>query len=134
MEKKGTYQHVSATINSAETSKSLRKLTKTIERVDVGRLAVLGQGLSVQLHAVYQAITLSWPLQIVVIQVQSQGVTKEVNSVRLQSEILRHQLLGGLLGHIHFVVGFWVIPLKVLNKLKELLASPLLKQSHQGGR
>jgi hypothetical protein len=37
------YQHVSATINSTETSESLGEFTKTIERIDVGGLAVLGQ-------------------------------------------------------------------------------------------
>lgn len=45
-------KHVGTTVDGGETSKSLRKLTKTVERIDVGRLSIACHRVHIKTNAV----------------------------------------------------------------------------------
>jgi len=123
-------QHVGTTIDGAETSKALRKLTKTVERVQVGALGIgiTRQGVEVELHT--NDGLESGLLQVVIVQVQADSVTDEIDGVGLEVK-LGVELSHGHLVEVVALVSLGILRLVVLSIDKELGATTLLKETHE---
>jgi len=126
----GGVEHVGTTVDGAETSKALRKLTKTIEWVEVGALGVgiAGKRVEVELHA--DDRLKSRLLQVVIVEVEADSVTDEVDGVGLKAE-LGIELTHGHLVQVIARVGLGILRLVVLGIDEELGATTLLKEAHE---
>jgi len=126
----GSVEHVGTTVDGAETSKALRKLTKTVERVEVRALcsSITREGVEVELHAKNRLE--SRLSQIVIVQVQADCVADEIDGIRLEAE-LGVELSHGHLGEIVALVGLGIVGLVLLCVEEELGATTLLEETHE---
>jgi len=106
----GLIQHVGPAINGTETSEGLGKLSQAVKRVDVGRFAIAGHRGGVEDDAVIcgpgrlgDVTNSSQQLDngaemgnntanALIVKVKCHGMTNEVLSTRLETELLIHSL------------------------------------------
>jgi hypothetical protein len=122
-------KHIGSSVDSGQTGESLWKLSESITWVDERRSSsVLVEGVTVELDLADGFN--SWALQVVIIGVESTGMSDEGLGVIIESKLLvelRHRLTVD----IEVVVGLWLIGLPSSNIVSEISASSLLKDSHQ---
>lgn len=121
-------QHVRATIDGAKPGEPLGQLAKAVQRIQVRALAVASQRVAVQLDALDQIG--GRLVDVVVVQVQRQGVAGEVLSVLVQPE-LGVQLLGRHALRVDVLPRFRIVLLEVLHEYKEVAETPFLEYAHQ---
>lgn len=87
-------EHVSAAVDGGQTGETLRQFSKTVERVDVRRLSVSGNRVTVQADALDGLRSLSGVGDVVVGEVQSHGVANKVLGAGLKTELVVDVLHG----------------------------------------
>ena len=80
-------KHVSTAVDGGQTSKTLGKLTQTVERVDVWRFTVPGHRVHVQADAVDGFAGIADLVDVLIGRVQSHRVTNEVTGVVFKAEL-----------------------------------------------
>jgi len=123
-------EHVGTTIDGAETSKALRKLTKTIERIEIRTLGIgiTRKRVEVELHT-NDRLKSRLP-QVIIVEVQADSVADEIDGIGLKAELgveLTHSHLGEIIAR----VGLGILRLVVLGVDKELGATTLPKKTHE---
>lgn len=141
-------KHVGTSVDSRQTSEALRELTQTVERVDVGRLAVAGHRVHVQADAVDGIGGHSTLSNIVVGLIQGHGVANEVTGVFFQAEFVIDFLHGALSNvqaytmlavmtmqtprpRSRTLVSTRVVFLEFANPFEKFLGPPLLEHAHE---
>lgn len=89
-------EHVGTSIDSRQTGETLGKFTKTVQRVDIRRLAVPSHGVHVQANPVDGVGSHARLFNVFIGLVEGHRVTNEVPGVRLQSELVVDVLHGTL--------------------------------------
>jgi predicted aldo/keto reductase-like oxidoreductase len=87
-------EHVSTTVDGGQTSETLGKLAKTVQRVDVRRLSVSGNRVTVQADTLNGLRSLARGGDVVISQVQSHGVANEVLGSIFKAELVINILHG----------------------------------------
>src|SRR5690242_11042509 len=90
-------EHICTTVDSRETSEALRKFAQAVQRVDVRRLAVACHRVDIETNALDCFVCGALLVDVVVGLVQGHGVTDEVTSCGLQSELVVDVLHGAVL-------------------------------------
>lgn len=81
-------EHVSAAIDGREAGKTLGQLAKTVERVDVRRFSVTGDGVAVEADTLDGLRGLADGGHVLVGQVEGHGVADEVAGASLKTELV----------------------------------------------
>ena len=123
----GLVQHVRAPVDGGEPGEALGQLPEPVQRVEVGRLAVPGQGLSVQLDPLHSLDT--GLAAVTVISVESHGVTNKVARVLIKTKLFVDFVHGT--GGAEILPCLGIIHIEVLGPNQEILESSLFKQTHQ---
>lgn len=89
-------KHIGTTVDGGKTSEALRKLTETIERVDVWGLSVTSHRVHVQADAVNGLDSGAGLVDVSVGGVQGHGVADEIASVILKAELVVDLLHGAV--------------------------------------
>lgn len=89
-------EHVSAAVDGGQTGETLRKLAKTVERVDVRRLSVSSNRVTVQANALDSLGSLAGCGDVIVGEVKSHGVANEVLCGCLEAELVVNIFHGAL--------------------------------------
>jgi hypothetical protein len=89
-------EHVSTAVDGRQTGETLGKLAKTVERVDVRRLSVSSNRVTVQADSLDGLGSLAGGGDVVVGEVESHGVTNEVLCGGLEAELVIDILHGAL--------------------------------------
>ena len=126
----GFVEHVGTAVDGRKTSKGLRKLSKTVERVDVGRLAVTRHGRGVEYDAV--VCLTSGALKVGIVEVKCHRVADEVLRTGLKTKVIE-DLDHGVRVEVEALVGGRVRVTPVLDEFEELFGPALLEQAHEGG-
>lgn len=119
-------QHECTTVDCADPGESLGDAAQSEDGVDEGT-GVFAHGVHVELDLADEVD--GWSVEEVVVGVESDCVTDEVDSVLLQLILGQHFL--GRSVELDTSMGLGIVFLEVLNSLQELLASPLLEEPHQ---
>ena len=123
-------QHVGTTVNGAQTRERLGETSETVHWVQEWRATILTHGFLVELH-LWEGVV-GGHLQVAVITLHGDSVTKEINGVLLEAGLLE-QLSAGLLGVVEVVPGLLVTKIDLLHRLVEVGKSLLLEEAHEWG-
>lgn len=89
-------EHISTTVDGRQAGETLRKLAKTVERVDVRRLSVSGNRVTIKADSLDGLGSLARGGNVVVGEVESHGVANEVLCGGLEAELVIDVLHGAL--------------------------------------
>ena len=120
-------QHVGAPVDGGEPGEALGQLPQSVQRVEVGGLAVPGQGLRVQLdplHGLHTGLA-----AVTVISVERHGVTNKVTRILIKTKFFVDLVHSAGGAEIFPCLG--IIHIEVLSPNQEILKSSLFKQAHQ---
>ena len=142
-------KHVGAAVDGGEASKTLRQFAETIERVDVRRLSVTGNRVSVEANALDNLGSLSLGRHVVVGEIECHGMADKIPGSSLETEFvvdflhnavvhvktwISSQLLGAG-DQMHqaeqTLVRRRVIGLECANPFDERLHAALLENAHE---
>ena len=98
-------EHICTTVDGGKTSETLRKLSQTVQRIDVWGFAVTGHGIDVKTNALDGVVSGALLVDVIVSLVESHGVTDEVTGCGLQTELVVDVLHGAVLD-IETYVGY----------------------------
>ena len=87
-------EHVGTAVDGGKTGEALGKLAKAVERVDVWRLAVAGDGLAVEADALDGLRGGARGIEVVVVEVEGHGVADEILGAGLEAELVKDLLHG----------------------------------------
>ena len=119
-------KHECSTIDCTDSRKSFGNSSETKDGVNErGRVFA---------HRVHVKLDLTdefdgWSVEEAVISIESNGMTDEVDGVLLQTVFFKHDLSRGI--NLDTVIGLGFPFFEVLNCLQELLATTLLKETHE---
>lgn len=123
-------EHESTTIDGAHSGETFRNTTETIDGIDERRVSVSTVGVHVELDLIDSFNGRS--VDEVIISVEGNSVTNEINSVGGEIEFL-DQSREIFLGSIDISVSLGICGIVLLNIGKEVFASVLLEETHQVG-
>jgi hypothetical protein len=106
----------------------LRKLTKTVERIDVRRLEVTSERFKVETDLVNGGT--SRLLEVGIISVKSESMTDEIASVGIEAKMLKDGSHVDLL-EIHTLMSLAVGGIILSDKIEEFTSTVLLEHAHQ---
>jgi hypothetical protein len=115
-------------VNGTEARETLRKSTKTINGIEERRVTVLTKRVNVKLDLLQGFLSRS--LKIVIIVVESDCMTQEINSVVLKLKLLEN-ISHGLLLNINILPCLGIIEVNILAIDVEITASFFLEKTHQ---
>ena len=118
---------LSAVVDGGEPGEPLGQLPQPVEGVEVGGLAVPGQGLGVELDPLHRLHTGLGAVTI--IPVQSHSVTHEVTRILIQSKLLVDLVHGA--GRAEVLPSLWILHVEVLGPNQEILKSSLFEKTHE---
>lgn len=121
-------QHVRTAVDGTKPGEPLGQLAKAVQRIQIRALAVASQRVAVQLDALNQIGGRF--VDVVVVQVQRQGVAGEVLRVLVQPE-LGVQLLGRHALRVDVLPRFRIVLLEVLHEYEEVAETSFLEYAHQ---
>lgn len=125
----GRVEHVGAAVDGAQTGEGLGETANTVHGVEEGRVTVLAEGGSVELHLLHG---LHGGLSAVaVVGVEGDGVAEEINGVLFEGVLLEERVHVGL-ADIHVAVGHGVLLVDLVDVQVEVAQALLLEQTHQG--
>lgn len=81
-------EHVGTAVDGGETGKALGELAKTVQRVDVRRLSVTGNRVTVEADALNGVGGLALGGEVVIGEVEGHGVANEVLGASLKAELV----------------------------------------------
>jgi len=121
-------EHEGSSSEGALPSETLWDTGKPIDGVDKGRVAVGSGAVHVEKALLNDFHCLA--LHELVVSVEGDGMADEVDGVRRKTKLLDHSQ-ERLLIQVHLLERLLILLVKLLNKLKEVLALPLLIPTHE---
>lgn len=85
-------EHVSATVDGGQAGKALGEFTQAVQRVNVGRLAVASNGVSVEADSLDSFRSLARVGNVVIGKVKGHGMANEILSTSLKAELVKDLL------------------------------------------
>lgn len=122
-------EHVGAAVDGAQSGEGLGETAQAVDGVEEGGVAVLAQGLHVELDLL-DAVD-GGLLEVLVVAVEGDGVAEEVDGVVLEL-VLLEDVLHGLAVDVDLLPGLVVVDLHVLHVEVEVPAPLLLEEPHEG--
>mmetsp|Transcript_82247 Transcript_82247/g.172190 ORF Transcript_82247/g.172190 Transcript_82247/m.172190 type:complete len:399 (-) Transcript_82247:64-1260(-) len=123
-------QHVDASVDGGEPGEALRQAAEAVQGIDEGGTAVLQDRVQVELALVDGGS--AGLVQVLVIDLKSDGVTDEVDGALLET-VLLVDLGHGVSLRVDALVGGLLVILPIHDKLGEVDEARLLEDAHQRG-
>mmetsp|Transcript_28912 Transcript_28912/g.44457 ORF Transcript_28912/g.44457 Transcript_28912/m.44457 type:complete len:200 (+) Transcript_28912:348-947(+) len=121
-------EHKRSSVNGANSGKSFRQASQTVNRINVRRCSVATEGIAIRLE--FLDGTQGGLVHVGLVELQTHGVTDELVGIGLHSKV-RVKLAHGHLGQITTLVRLRIFRDVLINEQQEFAKAALLKESHK---